>query len=343
MSRLLAIVASCWWLTAGPVACSAASPRPAWGFALDGHPITGEALAALGGETGLRPRLIVFFQQWPENPAAQDFPKGSLEAIAAIGAEPVITWEPMFYRAADNAETMIPAAQVTDGAYDGYIMAYARAAAAWGKPMIIRFAHEMNLSRYHWGGTAAEYGPASPERFRAMWRHVVTRFRAAGATNVRWAFSPNCESIPGVGNPAAAPWNTARAYYPGDEFVDLLGMDGYNWGDTQTPEKHGWRSSWKSFAATFSAMHADLRALSPGKPIYVFETASAPTGGNKAAWIADMTATTAAWNLAGVVWFNVNKEVDWRLTAGVTAAALEPVRKGFATGEPAQGSNLGQD
>lgn len=314
-----------WLASTGPAGCAEA---PRWGFALDGNPITAAQLDPLIRETGFKPGLIVCFQQWPENPAAQDFPKVSLEAIAAVGAEAVITWEPMFYRAG-GVETMIPAEQITAGKYDAYITGFARQAAAWGKPMIIRFAHEMNLSRYHWGGTEKEYGPASPARYQAMWRHVVTRFREAGAKNVRWAFCPNAESIPGVGNPSAAPWNTARAYYPGDAWVDLVGVDGYNWGDTQTPEKHGWRSSWRSFASVFAAAHAELRTLAPAKPVYVFETACASTGGDKAAWLADLAATTQAWKLAGVVWFNANKEIDWRLATGVAAEKLEPLRRTF--------------
>jgi mannan endo-1,4-beta-mannosidase len=312
-------------LTAGVVGGSAgaATDAPPWGWALEGNPITATQLREVRQATGLTPRLVVFFQQWPEDLAARDFPSASLDAIEAAGATPVVTWEPMYYRRADGAETMIAASRIAAGEYDAYLKAYARAAAAWGRPLIIRFAHEMNLSRYHWGGTTAEYGPASPERFRSMWRHVVGIFRAAGAANVRWAFCPNCESVPGAGNPAAAPWNRARAYYPGDDVVDLLGMDGYNWGDTQTPAKNGWRSSWRSFASTFGGLRAELQAIAPGKPLYVFETATAPTGGDKGAWVLELIATTRAWQLAGVVWFEANKEVDWRLAPGLSAAARE--------------------
>jgi len=322
--RFLAAVAAGWLAVAG---CSA---QPRWGVALEGNPVTIPQLERVTRETGLRPQLVVFFQQWPEDPAARDFPRSGLEAIVASGAEPVLTWEPMYYRRGDGVETMIPAARILEGEYDAYITAFARATAAWGRPLVIRFAHEMNLSRYHWGGTLAEYGPDSPVRFQAMWRHVVGLFRAANATNVRWAFCPNCESVPGAGDPAAAPWNTATAYYPGDDWVDLLGMDGYNWGDTQTPERNGWRSSWRSFAGTFGALHAELQALAPDKPILVFETASAPTGGDKAAWLADLAATARAWRLDAVIWFEANKEVDWRLATGVEPGALAPLRREFA-------------
>jgi hypothetical protein len=304
-----------------------AASAPVWGVAVEGNPVTTAQLAAAAAD-GLRPALVVFFQQWPEQPAAGAFPRASVDAIAAAGATPVISWEPMFYRRADNAETMVEAEAILRGDYDAYLAAFAREAAAWGRPLLIRFAHEMNLARYHWGGPPAAYGPASPARYQAMWRHVVEVFRRSGAANVRWAFVPNCEPVPGPS--AGAPWNTARAYYPGDAYVDVLGMDGYNWGDTQTPERHGWRSAWRGFADTFRAMRDELRAIAPDKPLYVFETASAPTGGDKAAWIAELASTAQTWGLAGVVWFEVSKEVDWRLRTGVPATALEPLRAAFA-------------
>lgn len=324
-----AALVAAWISAAGPVACAAA---PQWGVALEGNPITTPQLTAVAGETVRPPQLVVFFQQWPEDPAAREFPRASLDTIAAAGAEPVVTWEPMYYRRADGAETMIAAQQIVAGDYDGYITAFARETAAWGRPIIVRFAHEMNLSRYHWGGAAADYGAASPGRFQAMWRHVVDIFRREKAANVRWAFCPNCESVPGAGNPAAAPWNTARAYFPGVDYVDVLGMDGYNWGDTQTLAKNGWRSAWRSFAATFGTVHSELRALAPDRPLYVFETACAPTGGDKAAWLAGLATAVRTWRLDGVVWFEANKEVDWRLGTRLTPAALAPVREVFGPG-----------
>lgn len=322
-------------LFAAGVACwscgaAAAMAGPQWGYALEGNPLSREQLAKETEAAGVRAGLIVFFQQWPEEVSARSFPRASLDVIADAGALPVITWEPMYYRRRDGLETMIPAERIVRGDYDGYLEDFARQAAAWGRPVIVRLAHEMNLSRYHWGGTAAEYGPASPERFRAIWRHVVGVFRRVKADNVKWAFCPNCESVPGVGNPAAAPWNTIRAYYPGDGWVDVLGADGYNWGNTQTPEKNGWRSTWRSFRDTFARAHGELRTIAPTKPLYVFETSCAPTGGDKAAWLADLAETTRTWKLDGVVWFQANKEVDWRLQTAASPAGLAPLRAVFS-------------
>jgi hypothetical protein len=128
-----------------------------------------------------------------------------------------------------------------------------------------------------------------------------------------------------------AAWNRASAYYPGDAWVDVVGMDGYNWGDTQTPEKHGWRSSWRKAAELFDPLEKELRALAPMKPLYIFETATAPTGGDKASWIAELAALARTGRWRGVVWFEVDKEVAWRLGHRVPPTALAPLRATFAT------------
>jgi mannan endo-1,4-beta-mannosidase len=316
----------------GSSCASAAVPqKPNWGVALEGNPISPAQISSVRQETGLQAALVAFFLAWPEDPKRGEFPQASVGGLAAIGVTAVITWEPMFYRASDGAETIIDSDAIIRGDYDDYIQHFAHAAADSRRPLLIRFAHEMNLQRYHWGSTEAAYGPDSPTRYRAMWRHVVDIFRRSHTTNVQFAFCPNCESVPGAGSPAAAPWNAVRNYYPGNDYVDVLGMDGYNWGDTQTPAKNGWQSTWRSFESIFAGIRAELRAIAPEKPLYVFETSSAATGGDKRVWLRDLSRTAVDWQLAGVVWFEVHKEIDWRMLNGVRPDALEPLRDGFGS------------
>ena len=81
-----------------PGAAGESSEPLLWGVALDGYPITSDRLSAVVGSTGLVPRLVVFFQQWPRDgnlPA--DFPRESLAAIWERGAVPCLTWEPMYH------------------------------------------------------------------------------------------------------------------------------------------------------------------------------------------------------------------------------------------------------
>ncbi len=295
-----------------------------FGLALEGQP---ETPATLGQETGLPVSLVNVFVQWPqypEQPGQGEFPLQTARAVAAIGATLVLTWEPMYL--AEGKEHAIDAADIVAGRYDAYIERFARAAAAWGGDAMLRFAHEMNLERYHWGGQRDAYGPASPARYRLMFRHVVTRVRQAGATKLRFAFCPNVESVPGPGSAPPAAWNTASAWYPGAAVVDVLGMDGYNWGTTRTRAIHGWQSRWQSFAELFQPLRAELQTLAPDKPLYVFETASATQGGDKAGWLREMIATARQWGLAGVIWFQVCKEVDWRLATGVQQPDIDTLR-----------------
>lgn len=226
----------------------------------------------------------------------------------------------------NGQEKTIDQDAITSGQYDRYLTAFARSAKTWGRPLIIRFAHEMNTRRYHWGTSETAYGPGSPRFYQDMFRYLVNLFRKEGAGNVLWAFCPNAESIPNRTMTPDAAWNTATAYYPGNGFVDILGMDGYNWGTTQTTEKNGWKSDWRSFESIFGAMHAELKAISSTKPVIVFETASTVQGGDKARWILDALDTVDTWRITGLAWFEVNKELDWRLSIGLPSDAIVSLR-----------------
>jgi len=277
-----------------------------WGVALEGYPLTSERLRAVNQEIGIPSDRVVFFMLWPEQgnlPGA--FPQETLNAIHAEGALPCLTWEPMVLK--DGHEVAIPARAILDGAYDTFIKAFAKEAAQWKKPLLIRFAHEMNLSRYHWGGTLEEYGPKTPELYRQMFRHVVALFDQQKAHNVLWAFCPNAESVP------RAEWNTISAYYPGDDVVDCLGLDGYNWGTTQTLEKHGWNSRWQTFGEIFCHPAFEITRLAPDKPLIIFETASVAQNGRQPAWLSNALETAEPFEIKGITWFHANKENDWRL------------------------------
>ncbi|MUM78494.1 endoglucanase [Pseudodesulfovibrio sp. F-1] len=301
------------------------SPPPGFGLALHGEP-SHEAIDSVRKTLGWPVSLVVFFVHWPADrqPA---FPDQAIQTIRDAGAVPVITWEPMTVES--GKETAVAASEILDGHWNDYIDAFAVSARDSGERIILRFAHEMNLSRYHWGGSGSEYGPQSPGRYRAMFRHIRERFLLQGADNVLFAFCPNAESLP---HPVrdGADWNTASAYYPGDDAVDVLGMDGYNWGTTFTEQEHGWNSRFTAFAEIFSPLYEELRTLAPHKPVVVFETASVAQGGDKTAWIKDAVHTARSWGLAGLCWFDADKERDWRLTSGSDPAKLRPLVGIFA-------------
>ena len=286
-----------------------------FGVALDGFPITEERLKNVEDDIGLSPGIVVFFLQWPsiEGQRSTPFPRESLDAIWNMGAIPCLTWEPMYHRG--GHEVMVPFDAILNGDYDPYILRFARQSALWKKPFMIRLAHEMNLERYHWGTKKEGYGPESPDIYKRMFRYIVTMFQKANTQNALWVFCPNAESVPNTSYDSSAAWNRIENYYPGEKYVDILGIDGYNWGTTQTKEKSGWESQWKEFRAIFDAAYQKLCEIAPGKPIFIFETASVSQGGDKRLWIKRAFDTVAEWKVNGLIWFQATKECDWRINS----------------------------
>lgn len=304
-------------------ACQASCSPPAlpfWGVALDGNPLTSERLNKVEAETGLPFQMVVFFLQWPAKPETDNFPTESLTSIEQRGAIPCLTWEPMYYE--DGRAVTVDWQRILAGDYDSYLIGFARQAKAFDHPLIIRLGHEMNLNLYHWGTSSEGYGKESPEIYKRIYRHVVEVFRKERANKVLWAFVPNSESVPPPGKDDANGWNRVTNYYPGHAYVDILGMDGYNWGPTKTLAKDGWQSRWQSFAELFDPLYRELRTLAPDKPIIIFEMASTSVGGDKEKWLTDALTTAKRWRLTGLVWFEVNKEQDWRLATGMNKGYL---------------------
>ncbi|WP_250448198.1 glycoside hydrolase family 26 protein, partial [Actinotalea sp. C106] len=261
-------------------------------------PLDTTALANRTAGWGTAPSYLLWYTGFgePADPA-------KLAAVRAAGAVPVITWEPWNYtRGPVQPEYAMD--RVVAGDHDTYITEFARTLAADGGPVHLRFAHEMNGTWYPWaagvnGNDAADYV--------AAWKHVHRVFAEQGATNVTWVWSPN----------VVFPDSTPLAnLYPGDAFVDVVGVDGYNWGTSQS-----W-SSWYTGSEIFAPTLDEVRALAPGKPILITETASTELGGDKATWITELFAYLAAQpDVVGLVWFDENKETDWRVDSSSTSAA----------------------
>jgi beta-mannanase len=147
----------------------------------------------------------------------------------------------------------------------------------------------------------------------AAYRHIHDVFTSVGATNVKFAWTP-------INNyPGSTP---LRSIYPGDAYVDLVGIDGFNWGTTHP-------SGWETFTQVFNSSLADIRAFT-AKPIWITEAGSTELGGDKAAWIAQMfQAIQNDSRISGLIWFNANKETDWRINS--SPAALAAWRSGIAS------------
>ncbi len=300
---LVSVCVGCSLLHRGP-------SRPLfWGSAIEG-PASQTILLRHASATGMRPQIVGIYLQW-----TSDFDADSVKAIWDYGALPCVTWEPTHIT--DGHSEAVTIAEVISGRYDSYLASFALAVKKWGKPLILRFAHEMNLREYHWTGSEDEYGEHTPGRYVQMYRYVVDLFRKHGATNILWAFCPNADSVP-----HAPDWNVLQHYYPGDDYIDILGVDGYNWGDSVA-----W-SHWRSFEEIFSKAFKELRDIAPTKPLFVFETASVGDEIAKNAWLKKAIHICKEWGVEALIWFDINKENDWRIQ-------VDPAIKSSFTGQPA--------
>jgi hypothetical protein len=272
-----------------PVALGAYIPGVAW------HPGQIDRYDRLMGRP---PAIVSDYKQWDVVP----FERSELRAIWSRGAVPMITWEPMSYHGRHY-----PLRAIARGRFDGYVRRSARQAAAWGRPILLRFAHEMNGDWYPWG-----VGGNSAHAYKVAWRHVVRIFRRTGADNVKWVWAPNVDQ--GGGHPFAG-------LFPGNRWVDWVGLDGFNW---------GYGGSFYSFRRIFSHSYGVLSRLSD-RPMMIAETGAADAG--KARWISQALRRQLPRfdRIRALVWFNyrangVNLRFDTPAPAlrAFRAAAREP-------------------
>lgn len=259
--------------------------------------------------------LVQIYTAWGDRPE-HAFPLRTLTTIWNLGSVPVVTWEP-WLSVFDNARhPSLPLRETRDrgglaavarGDYDFYLDRWAAEAARWGKPLFLRFAHEMNDPyRYPWGPQNN-----TKEDFIAAWRHVADRFKRAGAANVIWVWSPH----------VAYEW--WELYYPGDDVVDWVATGVLNYGPIAR-----W-SRWWTFEEIFGNKSAALASI--GKPVMIAELGSLRVGGDRAAWFAEALTDLPSRHPAirAVLLFNASddqtvtlQKVEWSFVGdeGVAAA-----------------------
>ncbi|MGY0005399.1 glycoside hydrolase family 26 protein [Micromonospora sp. I033] len=262
-----------------------------------------------------QPQVMLFGAGW----ASATFDRMLFDRIKDRGMLPMLGWEPWDYRVdeaarkqkkltirqVDRVRSTQPhyrLSRIVSGDFDGYLRSWAEGVKSLGYPVAIRFAHEMNGDWYPWCEKA---NGNRPGEYVQAWRHVHDLFERAGATNVIWVWSPN------------ARWSKTTAnladLYPGDDYVDWVGATGYYGTGV-------WSAYW-SFDAIFGPTIAEIRTFSR-RPLVVTETGASGAGGRKAEWIRETFRTLPKHrDVIGLIWFEVDKELDWRIVSSPAASA----------------------
>lgn len=234
---------------------------------------------------GKKPDIVMIFIDWGSR-----IPSSVIRDVEAAGSILLVTWEP--WNAKDK--TAIDFNGLLGGREDVYLTSFADQIKGMKKPVWIRFGHEMNGDWYPWSSSKI-----GSKTYIAAYRYVKDFLDRQGVRNAKWIFSVNAEDVP--------PDNRFEDSYPGDRYVDLIGIDGYNWGTTKS-----W-SRWMSFREIFYGRYQEIVDQFK-KPVVITEFASSSQGGDKAHWIKEAFETMRSMKrLKGCVLFNVDKETDWSL------------------------------
>lgn len=298
-ARALALAAILAGLTLVFAPAASARPPIAFGAYLPTQWKEPSQIDAFAKQVGRRPAIILSYKRWDVKP----FYKPELDQIAKRGAMPMVSWEPW-----SSSGKPAKLWAIARGRYDGYVRRSAQMAKAWGKPIMLRFAQEMNGE---WAPWEQGHVGATPQSFILAWRHLVSVFRQVGADNVRWVWCPNV-------NTGNSPF---MQYYPGNSWVDWVGLDGFNWGGS---------IGWRPFSEIFAGSYEELTRRT-SKPVVIAETGSGQTGGDKAAWVTSaLTRELANFSrVRAVVWYNAVDRADFRIDS--SPSALAAFRRGIAS------------
>jgi hypothetical protein len=181
---------------------------------------------------------------------------------------------------------------IAAGHYDSKIHTWADHLKAWldrggGRSIVLAPLQEMN-------GDWTSYG-CDPGNFKQAYRRIVdiVRSKGIGETKVRFAFAPNGWTSRGCG--------TISDYYPGDGYVDVIGISAYRWNGSD------------SVSTVMGSTLDSLASLYPTKPLVVSQTAAWPSS-SKSQWIREMFAYTASHpHVVATLYFNFYGETDWRV------------------------------
>ena len=276
------------------------------------HPDKLEAL-----ESNIHKKVAVahYFRGW-EHLENENEIGVELQTISTKGWVPMVSVNPYFFGKceSDNGETLYKT--ISTGKCDAFLKGAGAVLADVQSPFLLRFAWEMNVDSMEW---SIQRTGSTPQEFKLAWQRVHSIFKSSGVKNAYWVFSPQ------VTSPTTIP---IADLYPGDAYVDWVGLDGYNWGTTQS-----W-STWQSFSEIFKESYNEMRAIAPSKKFMIAEVNTVDAGGNQAEWYAKMLHDEIPKDfkdIDAIIFFEDDKieqeKVKWFIDT--TPESLDAFRKGI--------------
>ena len=260
----------------------------AWGIFKYSAPRSMDKLSQLESELEYEFPFLLHYKN-----LEREFPMEEMENARLNNRHVVLTLQTKFRDMALNERSLYP---LLEGAYDHVLTEYAENLKAFGDPVLFRLNNEMNGD---WCTYSAYYTSMDTDIYKESWRYVYRHFEEAGVDNVIWVWNPHDESFPGFA------WNHYLTYYPGDEYVDIIGLTGYNPGTYFPGER------WRPFQEIYPPMYREYSRLFK-QPFMITEFGSNSVGGDKVEWIGDMFEHMPQYtNIRVAIWWNgIDRDED---------------------------------
>lgn len=174
------------------------------------------------------------------------------------GYLPLITFE-IQHKSFGQDEIQPNLYSITEGWYDHFLEEWGRTISRVNGTVLVRILHEFNGDWYPWSIANNDH---DPELYIKAYRRIVNKFRSGGNGNMRFVWCPNSVSTP------QEPWNYFMKAYPGDEYVDFIGLDIFNGaGQKGIPQ-------WRSFRHEAYDAYFLITENFPHKKLLICETAT---------------------------------------------------------------------
>ncbi len=285
-----------------------------WGRFFPGAPFNEDCLEKMLASEKKLEHKFEFMMTYITFPGGGKFPEEAIRRVYEDERVLMLTLQP-FTKELD----WIAVLEIVNGQHDLQIKEWAEGFKKIGEPIFVRPLNEMNGD---WDPWCAWFFGKDTDLYIQAWRHIVDVFREVGADNVLFVWNPHDRSYPDF------QWNNAHLYYPGADYVDWIGLTGYNNGTSHPGDV------WREFDEIYKPLYADYLRHYPDKPFMITEFSCNEVGGDKAKWIEKAMASLVSNypNLKIATWFD-NRDNAWLYQLDSSPEAFAAFQKGLRNHE----------
>ncbi len=257
-----------------------------WGRFFPGYPFYENSAENMAGSEKLLDHRFEFIMTYKNFPLSAPFPIEDLREVYKDGRIAMLTLQPF-----EKSLNWIAIPEFIEGQHDEKIIELAVKLKDLKEPILVRPLNEMNGD---WDPWCTWFYGKDADLYIKAWQHIVNLMREHGGENIFFVWNPHDRSYPDFN------WNNAHLYYPGDDYVDWVGLTGYNNGTSHPGDV------WREFDHIYKPLYIDYLRRYSAKPFIITEFSTNEVGGDKAKWIENGFKSLAENypNIKIAVWFD---------------------------------------